>query len=342
MRREQAGTARTVATVIGDMEERVRTGGMGREAVADTLRNRIVSGLHVGRLNGGERLPNTRALATELGVNQRVVMAALRTLADEGFITLRARSGAYVVPPHPAVGGGSSLPDLGAWLVSMLVQARARGLRPRDVSEYVRRSLETRRVRAACIECNRDQLHVLCSELADDHGYVTESAEVDELHERELPLAVRRADVLVTTLFHATEVEALAKKIGKPWIAVALRPDTMSDVARALAQGPVYFIATDPRFEPKLLQMLSPLGPVSNLRLMLVDRDDLDTIPREAATFVMSSANEYLAKRYGARGAPGRPIHSPRSFSDATARELLEFVVRANMTALAAGVSPAK
>jgi len=309
---------------------------LGRDAVADTLRNRIVSGLHVGRLGGGERLPNTRALATELGVNQRVVMAALRTLAAEGFITLRPRSGAYIVPPHPAVGG--SLPDLGAWLVNMLVQARARGLPPREVSEYVRRSLETRRVRAACIECNRDQLHLLCSELANDHGYVTESTELDELQGAELPLALRRADVLVTTLFHAAEVEEVAKRLGKPWIAVALRPDTMSDVTHGLAEGPVYFIATDPRFEPKLRQMLSPLGPVTNLRVMLVGRDDLDAIPRDAPTFVMSSATEYLAERYGTRGSPGRPMHSPRSFSDATARELLEFLIRANMAALAAGV----
>jgi GntR family transcriptional regulator len=313
---------------------------MGRDAVADTLRNRIVSGLHVGRLAGGERLPNTRALATELGVNQRVVMAALRTLAAEGFITLRPRSGAYVVPPHPAVGG--SLPDLGAWLVTMLVQARARGLPPREVSEYVRRSLETRRVRAACIECNRDQLHLLCSELANDHGFVTESTELDELHDGELPLALRRADVLVTTLFHAAEVEAVAKRLAKPWIAVALRPDTMNDVARGLTEGPVYFIATDPRFEPKLRQMLSPLGPVNNLRVMLVGRDDLDTIPRDAPTFVMSSANEYLAERYGARGSPGRPMHAPRSFSDATARELLEFLVRANMAALTASMPAAR
>jgi len=308
----------------------------GRVAVADALRNRIVSGLHVGQLRGGERLPNTRALADEFGVNQRVVMAALRTLADEGFVTLRARSGAYVVPPHPAV--GSSLPDLGAWLVSMLVQARARGLPPRAVSEYVRRSLETRRVRAACIECNRDQLHLLCSELADDHGYVTESAEIDEVRGTELPLAVRRADVLVTTLFHAPEVEATAKRLGKPWIAVALRPDAMSEVARGLAAGPVYFIATDPRFEPKLRQMLAPLGPVTNLRVLLVGRDDLDAIPGEAPTFVMPSASDHLAERYGARGGPGRPIHAPRSFSDATARELLEFLVRANMAALAAGL----
>ena len=44
--------------------------------------------------------------------------------------------------------------------------------------------------------------------------------------------ALRRADVLVTTLFHAPEVEAAAKRLGKPWIAVALRPDAMSDAAR--------------------------------------------------------------------------------------------------------------
>ena len=310
----------------------------GRVAVADALRNRVVSGLHVGQLKGGERLPNTRALAKEFGVNQRVVMAALRTIADEGFVTLRARSGAYVVPPHPAV--GSSLPDLGAWLVSILVQARARGLPPRELSEYVRRSLETRRVRAACIECNRDQLHLLCSELANDHGYVTESAEIDEIRAAgaDAPLALRRADVLVTTLFHAPEVEATAKRLGKPWIAVALRPDAMTDAARGLAEGIVYFIATDPRFEPKLRQILTPLGPVENLRVLLVGRDDLDAIPADAPTFVMSSASEYLAARYGPHGGPGRPIHAPRSFSDATARELLEFIVRANMAALTAGL----
>src|SRR3982751_1334960 len=130
---------------------------VGRDAVADALRSRIVTGLHVGRYSGGEKLPAMRALADEFDVNERVVLAALRTLEAEGFVSLRPRSGAYVTPPHPA--SGESLPDLGQWLVTVLVQARARGLPPRDLPDYMRRCLETRHIRAACIECNEDSRH---------------------------------------------------------------------------------------------------------------------------------------------------------------------------------------
>ena len=306
---------------------------IGRDAIAETMRDRIVTGIHVGRYSGGERLPTTRALAVEFGVNERVVLAALRLLADDGFITLKPRSGAYVVPPHPA--GGSSLPDLGVWLVNMLVQARARGLPPRDVSEYVRRCLETRRVRAACIECNRDHLHLLCSELANDHGYLSDAVDLDELDDGEPPLALRRADVLVTTTFHAARVQSAAEHLRKPWITIALRPEVLEDVSRCLAEGPVYYVATDPRVEPKLRRMLAPLAPVRHLKVVIVDRDDLDAIPPDAPTFVMTSARERVAARYGENGGPGKPMfHPPRSFSDATARELLSFLVRANMRAL--------
>jgi DNA-binding transcriptional regulator YhcF (GntR family) len=309
---------------------------VGREELLESLRNRIVAGLHVGRYTGGERLPNTRALAAEFGVNERVVLAALRMLADEGFIDLRPRSGAYVVPPHPA--GGGSLPDLGVWLVNMLLQARARGLAPKQVSEYVRRCLETRRVRAACIECNLDHMHLLCSELADDHGYVSEGAELDDVDDAEPPIALRRADVLVTTTFHTARVQAAAERLGKPWITIALRPDVLDEVSRCLAKEPVYYVATDARVEPKLRRMLAPIAPVENLRVMIVGHDDLDHIPAQSPTFVMTSARTYIAERYGQNGGPGKPIfHPPRSFSDATARELLAFLVRANMSALSAG-----
>lgn len=309
----------------------------GREAVAELLRARIVGGLHVGRFRGGERLPSTRALAREFGVNERVVLAALRRLADEGFVELRQRSGAYVAAPHAV--GGVQLPDLGNWLVEMLLQARARGIAPRDVAEYVRRCLETRRVRAACIECNRDQVHLLCSELTEDHGYVAESAALEELSDAEAPLAVRRADLLVTTAFHAVEVEAMARRLGKPWLIVGWRPEAMREVAEALRRGVVYYVATDPRFEPKLRRMLEPGLPHDHLRVLLVPGDDLSSIPADAPTFVMPSARVHLGDRWGARGGPGQPIHPPRMLSDGAARDLLTFLVRANMTSLVAGTS---
>jgi hypothetical protein len=81
--------------------------------------------------------------------------------------------------------------------------------------------------------------------------------------------------------------------------------------------------------------MLGSVAPLENLRVLLLGRDDLDSIPPEAPTFVMTSARETLAARYGPRGGPGRPIHPPRSFSDDTARELLSFIVRANIAVLA-------
>lgn len=306
----------------------------GRDSLAAALRDRIVGGLHTGRMRGGERLPGTRVLAAEFGVNERVVLGALRILAREGIVAVRPRSGAYVVPPHPSA--GDALPHLGTWLVDMLVQARARGLAPREVAEYVRRCTETRRLRAACIECNRDQLHLLCSELSADHGFVTESVEVRGLDDADTIL--QRADVLVTTRFHATAVRTAAERLGKPWIAVGLRPSVMREVARLLASGPVYYVATDPRYERKLRRMLPNSVATDNLRVLLAGRDDLASIPTDAPTFVMSSARAHVEAVFGRGRGPGRPIHPPRSFSQDSARELLTFIVGANMAAFAAGL----
>jgi DNA-binding transcriptional regulator YhcF (GntR family) len=309
---------------------------LGRNAVAEILRERVVTGLHVGRFAGGERLPSARSLAKELGVNERVVLAALRSLAEDGLIELRRRSGAYVVPPQQT--SGSALPDLGAWLVTVLLQARARGVPPRDLPEYMRRSLETRRVRAACIECNRDQLHLLCSELVNDHGFVTESVELDELKDPSASPALRRVDVLVTTVFHRHDVQVAAEALGKPCIAVGLKPEIMEGVAQRLHDGAVYYVATDERYEEKLRRMLAPMAPIANLRTLLIGRDDVAQIPPNAPTFVMTSARKHMESHFGTAAGRGQPIHPARQFSDAAARELLSFLIRANGAALAAGL----
>src|SRR4029078_9158545 len=75
---------------------------MGRSEVANELREQILSGIHVGRFRGGERLPSVRSLSKGFGVNDRVVMAALREVANDGFVELRQRSGGFRAQAHTA------------------------------------------------------------------------------------------------------------------------------------------------------------------------------------------------------------------------------------------------
>jgi DNA-binding transcriptional regulator YhcF (GntR family) len=302
---------------------------LGRREVAEALRDRIVTGLHVGRYAGGERLPGAASLAREFHVNERVVLAALRRLAEDGFVVVKRRSGSYVAIPHAA--SRDNLPDLGAWIVRVAAEGRARGVSPRSLSDLIHSRLSRRSIRAACIECNRDQLHLLCTELSSDYGFKTDSVEVDEIRRETLPKAVARADVLITTMYHAAEVRAIAERLSKPWKAVTLRPDVIQEVRSRLRTGPVYYIAVDARFEPKLRQMIGAKSRLSNLRLLLVNKHDLDVIPADAPTYVMTSAREHVSRTYGSRGGPGEQFQPPRHFSNEAAQDILSFVVQTNL-----------
>jgi DNA-binding FadR family transcriptional regulator len=311
-----------------------------RHDIAAALRERIVTGIHVGRYRGGERLPSVRQLAREFDVNERVILAALRELATDGFAVLRPRSGAYVAAPHLA--SVESLPEPAAWLVTILMQARSRGVPPKALSLHLRRVMETREVRAACIECNRDQLHLLCEELTSDHGFVADSTHLDHISADRIPPSLRRADLLATTNFHADRIARLAAQLKKPWIAIALRGDVMRDVAAHLRRGPLYYVATDARCEKKLRRMLSQVAPIANLRVLLIGRDDLRSIPAGSPTFIMPSAREHMRKRFAEVAASVHQIQPARHFAEPSARELLAFKIRANIAALTAGPLPRK
>lgn len=297
-----------------------------RDDIADQLRQRIVAGLHLGVVREGDRLPSVRAFANEVEADPRVVLAAYRVLEAEGLVEVRPKSGMYVAGPAEA---GDPLPQLAEWVVGVLVQALGRGVAPIDFPDRVQRCLETVAFRTACIECNRDQIAGLCGELSRDYGLRTTGVELDDLGGKELPEAVRTADLLVTTSFHASAVQRVAQAIDKPWIAVHLRADFLAEAGRLLEQGPVYFVATDERFAQKLRLIFSPTGREENVRAVIVGRDDLDQVPTGAPTYVMPAARSEV------EGAPlsSGLIPAPRVFSDDSAREILGFIVRANLDA---------
>ena len=58
------------------------------------IRDQVVLAVAQGELTPGERLPTTRALAEDAGVNVMTVSKAYQLLKQEGYITTDRRSGA--------------------------------------------------------------------------------------------------------------------------------------------------------------------------------------------------------------------------------------------------------
>ena len=301
-----------------------------RNDISDTLRQRVLSALHFGTLSAGSRLPSARILAAELKADPRVVMAAYRQLEDEGMVERRPPSRAYfVVETRPAAG---ALTPTAEWLVEVFAGSLARGVPAPDFPEHARRSLETLRLRAACVECNRDQLVWLCRELHEDYGVLASDVDATSLSDDEpLPPTLRSADLLVTTARHADVVQRLGERLEKPVVVATLRPDLAAEIARLLAEGPLYFVGTDPRFEHKLQQLYRD-APGGHLRIVLVGRDDVDAIPDGSPAYVMRTARDLLG------GVPShlRPLSTLRAFSPETQREILRFILRGNAAALGA------
>lgn len=301
-----------------------------RNDISDTLRQRVLSALHFGTLSAGSRLPSARILAAELKADPRVVMAAYRQLEVEGMVERRPPSRAYfVVETRPAAG---ALTPTAEWLVEVFAGSLARGVPAPDFPEHARRSLETLRLRAACVECNRDQLVWLCRELHEDYGVLASEVDVASLSDDEpLPSALRSADLLVTTGRHADVVQRLGDRLEKSVVVATIRPDLAAEIARLLAAAPFYFVGTDPRFERKLHQLYRD-APAGHLRIVLVGRDDVDAIPDGSPAYVMRTARDLLG------GVPShlRPLSTLRAFAPETQREFLRFILRGNAAALGA------
>lgn len=307
-----------------------------RTSIADALRQRLVAGLYLGTTRPGDRLPSVRALAPEFGADPRVVLAAYRKLEVEGLVEVRTRSGVFAA--QRASTSGEVLPFLTTWVVDVLVQALSRGIPAVDFPERVRRCLKTVSLTAACVECNDDQIAGLCAELADDYGFRTRPVDLAAVRAAVVPEEVWRADVLVTTRFHADDVRDLAKRLEMPCIVVSLRPDFVGELTRLLKQGPVYFVASDARFRDKLAATFAGTPGADNLHTLLVGRDDLNRIPESAPAYVMRGARKQIEDEQ----LLARFVPAPRVFSEESARQLLSFVIEANMQAMRAegGGSP--
>lgn len=300
-----------------------------RDHIADTLRQRLLSGLHLGELKHGQRLPSARDLAREMAADPRVILAAYRVLEQEELVELRPRSGIFLTATDSSAGGLQRRTH--DWMVELLLEAVERGIPAPQFPERLRRSLETLRLRVACIECNVDQIDELSHELHTTYNFDVSGVDLYAMLESaRLPKEVRQADLLVTTHFHAHEVQPIATQLGKPLIVAELLVDGFAEVARRLAEGPVYYVVVDPRFAKKLGKIFTAASGAADLRVLIQGRDDLDEIPAGAPVYLTRLVRERLP----ARSPLTPPILPARVFSPETSRLLFTFIVRANSAAL--------
>lgn len=305
---------------------------VSRELIVETVRGRVLRGLQAGTLEAGDRLPASRDLATEFGVDYRLVIAAYKELAEEGLIELRPRGGIYVAAAGAAQGGIPPLPE--RWLAEVLVEGLAREIPGPALHEWLRRTVETLRLRAVAITTTSDQAYGLCRELRDDFGMEADALLADAMRASdETPLALRRADLIVTTDAHAEWVRERGSGLRKPVIVVDVRPELSGGEWALLLRRPVYAVVASPEFGEMLRRFYAAVPGIENLRVIVHGRDDLQQIPDDAPTYVTQRVRALL----GDARISGRILPPMRTIAANSAREIFSFIVRSNIDAMARG-----
>ncbi len=301
-----------------------------REDITELLRQRVLGALSSGTLSRGDRLPSTRELAAELEADPRVVLAAYRTLAADGLVELRPRSGIYVAAPARAAG----VPILSApWIVEILAQAVARDIPAVETPNWFRLAIESVRLRAFVAATTIDQVVGMVGELRDGFGVEASGLSDEQLRgfaDGQLPAAVRRADLVVTTQAMEATVRAAVASLGVPIVVAGVRTDLIGSEWRTLLAAPTYVVVCDARFGYSVREFFSDTPGSANLRVVVLGRDDPSTIPGDATVYLTRAAREHLAGRL----LPGRIVESARVFDAESVRAILDIVVRANLAAL--------
>ncbi|MEO8562273.1 MAG: GntR family transcriptional regulator [bacterium] len=302
---------------------------ISRELIVDTLRSRVLRGVQAGTLEAGDRLPTSRELATEFDVDYRLVISAYKTLESEGLVDLRPRGGIYVASGGTSNGGIPPLPE--GWLADMLTEGLGREIPGPELHEWLRRSLETLRLRAVAIATTSDQGFGLCRELRDDFGMEAEWLLAEEVRGASAPtISLRRADLVVTTAAHAEWTRTLAAELKKQVIVIDVRPELAGGEWALLLRRPVYAVVGTAEFGELLRRFYKDVPGIENLNVIVYGRDDVQQIPPGAPTYVTQRVRSQL----GDARIPGRILPAARTIASDSAREIFAFIVRSNIEAM--------
>ncbi|WP_445259243.1 GntR family transcriptional regulator [Nocardioides aurantiacus] len=190
--------------------------------------------IEMGHLVDGDRLPSTRLLSANLGINRNTVAQAYGELRDRGLVESRRRNGMVVVGSAHAREVSGAHSRAGRILEAAARECIELGLSPVEIQSLVMHfalSAEDALLKVSFVECNADRSQYFAEELS---AHLDLS--VTPLVLGEFDPELERPDLVLTTFFHLAEVRRLLRRPGTDVVAIVVAPHVQTLVQ--IAQVP--------------------------------------------------------------------------------------------------------
>jgi GntR family transcriptional regulator len=288
--------------------------GVGSAAFQAWIRLRIASGLHLGTVSPGDRLPSIRELSRRYGVNHKVVRRVYRELEGEGFVTAKPRSGIYVAEVE--ADDGPVLDPAGRWVAGFLAEAERYGMGATDLPLLFERFRAGRTLRCACVDSAEDDRFALCREVSTRFGLDAVPVDVDP---GRIAAGIDAADIVVTTPFHVRDVRRHLPA-GRPVVVAGMHPDWSRLVEGHAGSAMLPIVCVDPTTGDRIR---TGLGRTLADRVRVVSPE---RFADEVGSGTKALATECARERMGTMPSRG-DLTVPPYLAPATAGRLARLVV---------------
>ncbi len=217
----------------------------------------------------GSKIPTERSLAQQLHVSRNTISMAFHDLEHQGLLVCHQGRGTFVAESDEVVRLESRKERLLRIIDMAMEDATTLGFSIDDFMAITHvRAREKRdilsRVNIILIECNREQVEFFAKELAHSVGVIINPILIGDLETRpdKFRDIIRKADIVITTLFHLQSVKEIVGDLGTEIISIALSPllDSIVHIARIPNDAHVGIFCLSNNFADKMIASLRSAG----------------------------------------------------------------------------------